>query len=287
MPKTEHFQTTADWDAVRALWLQWKNGLRPDLKNQEDVAREAGVPYSTLTKKTPRWKKDIQADLEKKRKELEAQEKAIGGPKVGATRTPTGKEDSDRLSADSPSSSGNSNQYVDEYRSARLRAKEALDVAVQGLIEEIQQGSGASRVTAIRELLDRAGLSKETEKKDEASPYETENEEGLFSRMVEVFQVYPGWRQFIEYAYNNLLPLPEDPPGKSISDPTTLSGSPHHDLITPVPSPAQNTSGKPVEGGIKTVLPKSSLPPLPPTPGCIEMGQVKEVDGIKINHPLG
>jgi len=291
MARTPHFQSTADWPAVKSLWLEWKHGNRPDLKNLQALASEAGVPYATLTKKTPRWKREIEAELVKEREALEQKEATLGGKKAGGRRqrrSRTGDGGNDRLSAGRPSETSDLNQYSDTYRQARKIAQDHVAIAVQGLVEEIQQGTGASRITAIRELMDRAGLAKETEKKDEASPYESEGREVLFKRWSELMKSYDGWEAFIEKEHQELVSKSGTHTG-SVLNPTTLSGPPATDFITPVPTSAQNTSGIPDRSKVLlgSVLPKASHPPLPPTPGCVEVGTMEVKEGITIHNPLG
>ncbi len=157
MPRPEHFQpSTDDWPAVRALWLDWLQGKRPDLKHMAAVSEAAQVPLATLNKKTARWKREEQDKLDQAKAALDANAamfKISRGPRPKAKepeqpKAPTGTGDRSRLNASTDSSPL---VLTDEFRGARGQAKEALEAAMTALIEEVRVGSGASRVAAIRE----------------------------------------------------------------------------------------------------------------------------------------
>lgn len=162
--------------ALKAAWEKWAKGERPDCPTLPDLAKSEGVPAPYLYKHSGKWGKALRADLQSQLQNVPG----YTGTKTASRGIVRGKRE--RINADKtlPPSS----QYTDEYRHARKLGKDAMAIAMQGLIHEATNGTGASRVSAIRELLDRAGLAKDKERKDEPSPYEDEDAKTLRDRMM-------------------------------------------------------------------------------------------------------
>ena len=239
MPRLDHFQpSTDDWPAVRSLWLDWVNGNRPDLVNMQAMADEAKVPLATLNKKTARWKREEQDRLAKLQADLAQQAfklKPTKGPRAKVKEPAKEREQREATgtrgrvpvnASENPRSS--SLLYTDQFRQARELGKEAMTAAMQGLVEEATYGTGASRVAAIRELLDRAGLAKDLEKRDEVSPYEHEEGHVLQARLVELLGHLPMFNSLLQAVAHGTA-------AGSGADPTTSQGAPFTRPITTLP----------------------------------------------------
>lgn len=190
MPRPEHFlPTVADWPAVRALWLDWIQGKRPDLKNMQELAIAANAPLATLNKKTARWKREEAAKIDEQLKAF----KVTRGPRKQAEPSQAamqaiGRGRKEGINAFSPSSPP---LFSDAHRAARQIGKDAMSEAMSALVEEVQRGTGASRVAAVKLLLEKAGLASDLDKKDEVSPYEGEDVELLKARLKELLGSIP------------------------------------------------------------------------------------------------
>jgi hypothetical protein len=77
----------------------------------------------------------------------------------------------------------NQTHIIDDFRRAKQDTKDAIGIAVKSLIHEAVNGKGASKISAIKEILDRSGMGKETERKGELTPYETEPTDTLKERL--------------------------------------------------------------------------------------------------------
>lgn len=228
------FDQKHDLEAVKLTWTAWVQGQRPDLPNLQAVSDETKVPLSYLYKKTAKWKRELQATLQNALGQVgQVGRKAKTSPKVGSVQMR-------RLNASSPSGLALdlAPAFTDEYRQARSLGKQAMASAMQGLIDEATNGTGASRVSAIRELLDRVGLAKDKERKDEPSPYEDEGTEVLRARL----------EALLGKGVLNVAP-------SKISDPTTSQALVSTDPITPFPSLAQVSLSTDREGGLDPALP--------------------------------
>lgn len=258
MPRPEHFQPTVeDWPAVRAAWLDWAQGNRPDIANLPQLSAVLNVPYGTLTKKTGRWKREEAAKLAIQKEALDkqvhamkpAREQAKAKPARSREPEPIGKGQRRPLNASSPPALGL--VFTDQYRQARDLGKEALTEAMQGLIDEARNGTGASRITAIKELLDRSGLGKDTEKKDEATPYELLDSHVLKAMLIELLGELPGFLGLLkgQGPQDRGPTLEHTPPPSMDSAPTTIS---------PLPSGSQNSRESQlvaeVEPGVSAVM---------------------------------
>ena len=258
MPMTEHFQPTVkDWPAVKAVWLDFVQGKRPDIKSLPDLAQQLAIPYGTLCKKTGRWKREEQGKLDEATALLQTQAEAFKPSKSGRPKAQTpqrqvgsaGKDARERVNASS-SSSPSRPGFKDEYRLARDLGRDAMSVAMEALVEEIRNSTGAARVSAIKELFNRAGLANDLEKKDEAGPYEHEDGHVLRARLEELLGTLPN--------VASLLGLSVDTMGKPPTEPHHLSGDPQSRPITPL------TSGIPLlaEGQLVPPEPIGVLPDL-------------------------
>lgn len=230
MPRTEHFQpSVSDWSKVKADWLTWIQGGLPDIKNLSQFASHFQLPYGTVAKKTARWKREELDKLQATMTNLKP------GPSKGkyiTQKVRIGNSQRGRVNA-SPSPLS-SLVFTDEFRQARGQAKQALNAAMSALIEEVQNGSGPSRITAIKELLDRAGLAKDTEKKDEASPYEMEETGTLQKRLIELLGQLPMFN-------STLQSIAQTGQEKQENDPTTFRQEQTVLTITPSSSLASKT----------------------------------------------
>ena len=172
------FDKKYDKIALKAAWEDWAQGKRPDCPTIPELAIACKVPTAYLYKHSGKWGRELRQKLQgqldtvvkgrPRRRGQDQGERIVRGKREGLN--------ADKTLPLSP-------LYTDEYRSARKLGKDAMSIAMQGLIEEATKGTGASRVSAIRELLDRAGLAKDKERKDEPSPYEEEDAKTLRERM--------------------------------------------------------------------------------------------------------
>lgn len=204
---------------VQRVWTLWVQGKRPDLVNLQALADEVKVPISYLYKKTAKWRKALKAQIEQDLSQLNGKMPSRAKREEGRQ---IGRLGEARINALKPSGLGL--VFTDEYRHARKLGKDAMAIAMQGLIEEATTGTGASRVSAIRELLDRAGLAKDKERKDEPSPYEDEGTTLLKERLVALLGSSVG----------------ETMAGRTETNPTTSHPPTSPDPITPFPSLAQH-----------------------------------------------
>lgn len=195
------------------------------------VAELHQIPLATLNKKTARWKREEQAKLEQLQGALATRKGPKPGFRQAKAQEAIGRQTEGRINASGPSPL----PFTDEYRIARKLGRDAMSIAMEGLIHEATHGTGASRVSAIRELLDRAGLAKDKERKDEPSPYEDESQEMLAERVVELL----GSNKMLA----SLLKATLD----SQRDPTTSGTGLDNRPITPSPSPSPKNEGSKTE----------------------------------------
>lgn len=227
------FDKKYDKVAAKEAWLKWARGERPDLPTISTLAADLKINPSWLYEKTAKWGREF-------REQLQGQLAQVGAPRrrkpPQAAQQPIPRGPKAGLNASSPPSPL---VFTDEYRLARKLGKDAMSIAMQGLIDEATTGTGASRVSAIRELLDRAGLAKDKERKDEPSPYEDEDEGTLRARVLELLG-----------SNTVLTSLLKGEPG---TNPTTLQTTPLDRPITPLVSPSSKISGVGVEASPETV----------------------------------